>query len=134
MTPGRTTGPGFVPAGSRESGIVSAGAVGFPIAVTLCPSANIGEATATAGAVGAIAGSTAEGGVAEGLEGVPVGLLGGKGSDIDGGVAGGAVIGADGGATGGAVFGFVATAGGSGALSPVKGANQSASCSGSMAR
>ena len=61
VTPGRITGPGLAPAGSKESGIVSAGAVGLPIAVTFCPSANIGEGTAVAGGVGAVAGAAMEG-------------------------------------------------------------------------
>src|SRR6476659_2034361 len=102
--------------------MVSPGAVGFPIAVTFCPSANIGEATADAGAVGAIAGAVAEGGI--GAVGAPEGAV----SEAVGAVEAG------GGAAGGAILGFVAVACGSGRLSPVKGASQSASCSGSMAR
>ena len=100
------------------------------MAVTFCPSANIGEATA--GAVGAIPGATAEGGIVEGLVEVSAGVLGaGTGSDAEGGAVGAAVIGAG---EDGVVFGFVATADGSDGLSPVKGASQSASRSGSIAR
>jgi hypothetical protein len=56
------------------------------------------------------------------------------GSEAVGGVAGTVDVEAGGGAVGGAVLGLVAVACGSGGLSPVKGASQSASCSGSMAR
>jgi hypothetical protein len=127
-----------MPAGSRESGIVSAGAVGLPIAVTFCPSANIGDATVTGGAVGVVAGAIDEEGVDGGIVGAPLGPVdatgGGRVSDADGGVAGASAGGVGGGTVGSAGFGLVATAGGSEGLSPVKGASQSASCSGSMAR
>lgn len=78
------------------------------------------------------------GGAVGGVAGAPVGGVGeagvGRLSDADGGVGGASAPGAGGGTVGGTGFGLVATAGGSEGLSPVKGASQSANCSGSMAR
>lgn len=72
----------------------------------------------------------------DGSVGALVGPVGGMGvgadSETAGGVAGAVDGGAGGGETGGPGFGLVATADGS--VSPVKGASQSATCSGSMAR
>ena len=117
MTPGRTTGPGFIPDGSRESGMVSAGMVGFPIAVTFCPSANIGDDTLTAGGGGEETGVFADGGADGGAGSEAVGAETAGGGAVSGveGTAGAGAAGA-----GGTGLGRMATGGGSGGeLSPI---------------
>ena len=131
VTPGLTTGPGFVPAGSSESGIVSAGMVGLPMAVTFWPSPNMGDdTTAGAGEGIAVDGAGAGAAGASGAGTAPVGAAGAGAEAVSGGADG--VAGAAG--FGGTGFGRIAIGGGSGgAFSPINGASQSINCSGSMA-
>ena len=108
------------------------------MAVTFCPLGKHGrrETTVPAGgveSVGVMKGTTVDLGEQR-LRGA-VGAIGaGIPSDAAGGVVGAVAAGAGDEGAGGMGFGRLAMGAGSGVLSPVNGASQSASCSGSIAR